>query len=225
MSADECFLDVKGPVGPYPLCVVVRARPGQRIPEGDLLQVCVATAGWPSLYAVMYYEPATTAGAAPWQPSAEGKGQVVCPLGIGKVCGTLVSTCSDMLFMGCRDASVEGYGYDKWVRQQVVKLACAQHISTPFFIVIDADMFAVHPFKASDVFHHLPCDDEVAVCSRDGTVGYHSKNDVELTGYDLANVSRTWHQEWCGLDFPSLPMEITVEITCPCGHGHHLCCA
>ena len=114
---------------------------------------------------------------------------------------------SDILSVGCRDASVEGYGYDKWVRQQVVKLACARHISTPFFIVIDADMFAVHPFKASNVFHHLPCDDEVAVCGSDGSVGYRSKNDVELTGYDLANVSRTWHQEWCGplRDFEVLP--------------------
>ena len=97
---------------------------------------------------------------------------------------------------GCRDPSLEGYGYDKWVRQQVVKLACARHITTPFFIVIDADMFAVHPFKASDVFHHLPCDDEVVVCDASGQVGFRSKNDVELTGYDMANKSRAWHQEW-----------------------------
>ncbi|KAK9865256.1 hypothetical protein WJX84_011806 [Apatococcus fuscideae] len=110
-----------------------------------------------------------------------------------------------------RDPSIAGYGYDKWVRQQVVKLGCAKHISTSFFIVIDADMFAVHPFKASDVFHHLPCDDHVAVCDLDGQIGFRSKNDVELTGYDLAGVPRPWHQDWWAASADLMELNITMD--------------
>ncbi|KAK9824874.1 hypothetical protein WJX74_002306 [Apatococcus lobatus] len=110
-----------------------------------------------------------------------------------------------------RDPSLEGYGYDKWVRQQVVKLACARHVTTPFFIVVDADMFAVHHFKASDVFHHLPCNDEVVVCDSSRQVGYRSKNDVELTGYDLANNSRAWHQEWWAASADLLELNIDMD--------------
>ena len=62
-----------------------------------------------------------------------------------------------------------GYG-SRWSNWAV-----PAHITTPFFIVVDADMFPVHPFKASDVFHHLPCDDGVVVCDLSGQTGFRSK--------------------------------------------------
>ncbi|KAK9865561.1 hypothetical protein WJX84_005635 [Apatococcus fuscideae] len=76
-----------------------------------------------------------------------------------------------------------------WVKQQLVKLACASIIQTPFYQILDADIFAVHPFSARDLFQEGPCEASSAVCDTATATSFRSKN-------DCYRMEGEWHASW-----------------------------
>ena len=76
-----------------------------------------------------------------------------------------------------------------WVKQQLVKLGCAQVIKTPFYQILDADIFAVHQFSAKDLFETGLCGASSPVCDTSAATSYRSKN-------DCYHMEGDWHADW-----------------------------
>ena len=57
------------------------------------------------------------------------------------------------------------YTWNGWLTQQLLKLACAPLVKTPFYMLLDADVFAARSFAASDLFELRPCSPDSTVCS------------------------------------------------------------
>ena len=100
-----------------------------------------------------------------------------------------------------------------WVKQQLVKLACASIIQTPFYQILDADIFAVHPFSARDLFQEGPCEASSAVCDTATATSFRSKN-------DCYRMEGEWHASWYAAQHckcPCLPSSNHDSLdVCPC---------
>lgn len=68
--------------------------------------------------------------------------------------------------------------YPGWVKQQLVKLSCANIVTTPFYLVLDTDVFFVKHFGAQDLFKTSQCSHLSAVCDKSGKISYQAKNDI-----------------------------------------------
>lgn len=59
-----------------------------------------------------------------------------------------------------------------------VKLSCAHMVTTPYYLVLDTDVFFVKPFGAAELFRTSECSMLSAVCDKAGKVSYQAKNDI-----------------------------------------------
>ncbi len=87
-------------------------------------------------------------------------------------------------FQWFRDPSA--YWWNGWLTQQLLKLACAPLIKTPFYLLLDADVFAARPFDAADLFEVQPCTDDSATCDSQHKLQFRAKNDCHQS-YDGKN--------------------------------------
>ena len=97
---------------------------------------------------------------------------------------------ADPAFKWYRDP--RSYWWNGWLTQQLLKLACAAHVKTPFYLLIDADVFAARPFAAADLFELTPCTQGSAVCDAQREVQLRAKNDCHQS-YEGKN---TQNLEW-----------------------------
>ena len=59
-----------------------------------------------------------------------------------------------------------------------VKLSCAQIVTTPYYLVLDTDVFFVKRFGAQDLFKTSQCSRLSAVCDKKGRTAFQAKNDI-----------------------------------------------
>ena len=65
-----------------------------------------------------------------------------------------------------------------WHKQQLLKLACASVLRTPFYLTTDADLFYLAPVSALDLLEQGNCSDAGAICR--GGVGYRARNELQV---------------------------------------------
>lgn len=95
-----------------------------------------------------------------------------------------------------------------WTRQQVVKLACASVITTPFYLVLDADIFAARHAHALDLFVTDPCDVTAHhVCDTQQQTSYRCKNDC----YPMAGEEEDWHMRWWRNSAQTLQLDVSFD--------------
>ena len=95
-----------------------------------------------------------------------------------------------------------------WTRQQVVKLACANLIQTPFYLVLDADIFVARHTHALDLFVTEACNhDAHHVCNARQDVSYRCKNDC----YPMLGEEEDWHMRWWRNSAETLQLDIPFD--------------
>lgn len=95
-----------------------------------------------------------------------------------------------------------------WTRQQVVKLACANLMQTPFYLVLDADVFAAQPAHALDLFVMENCHPQLhQVCNKDQQVAYRCKNDC----YPMLGEQEDWHMRWWRNSAETLQLDVSFD--------------
>jgi Family of unknown function (DUF6492) len=65
-----------------------------------------------------------------------------------------------------------------WLKQQLLKLACSEHVATPWYLVTDADMLYLNDTSAADLLEVGPCG-EGMVCTPDRSKGYRARNELQ----------------------------------------------
>lgn len=68
---------------------------------------------------------------------------------------------------------------DGWMKQQLVKLACSFAISTPFYLITDADMFFLHDVGALDLVEQTECTEASGVCDKDRAIAFRALNEMQ----------------------------------------------
>ena len=63
-------------------------------------------------------------------------------------------------------------------KQQLVRLSCAQHIKTPFYVNLETEVFFTRSSDAMSFFKESKCHPYSAVCNADKTVSYQAANDI-----------------------------------------------
>lgn len=64
------------------------------------------------------------------------------------------------------------------LKQQLVRLACAQHIKTPFYVNLETEVFFTRSSNALSLFKESKCHPYSAVCNSDSTSSYQAANDI-----------------------------------------------
>lgn len=84
------------------------------------------------------------------------------------------SDCSDEL-----DSSKAAYaGSSTHVKHQLLRLACAQHIKTPYYANLETEVFFTRSSNALSFFKQSACSSYSAVCNSDRTSSYQAANDI-----------------------------------------------
>ena len=95
-----------------------------------------------------------------------------------------------------------------WTRQQVVKLACANLIRTPFYLVLDADVFVARQAHVLDLFVTEPCETQAShICDHLSNKGYRCKNDC----YPMKGEVEDWHMRWWRNSADTLQLNVTFD--------------
>jgi len=95
-----------------------------------------------------------------------------------------------------------------WTRQQVVKLACAHLMKTPFYLVLDADVFAARRAHALDLFVTDSCDQQAHhICDTQQSISYRCKNDC----YPMAGGEEDWHMRWWRNSAETLQLDVPFD--------------
>ena len=95
-----------------------------------------------------------------------------------------------------------------WTRQQVVKLACANLMKTPFYLVLDADIFVARQTHALDLFVRGPCQTEDHyVCDPLQHQSYRCKNDC----YPMLGTKEDWHMRWWRNSAQTLQLNVSFD--------------
>ena len=95
-----------------------------------------------------------------------------------------------------------------WTRQQVVKLACANLMQTPFYLVLDADVFVARHTQAPDLFVTQDCDSHLHnVCNADRSLSYRCKNDC----YPMLGEQEDWHMRWWRNSAETLQLDVPFD--------------
>ncbi|KAK9832312.1 hypothetical protein WJX74_005951 [Apatococcus lobatus] len=102
------------------------------------------------------------------------------------------------------------YWWNGWLTQQLVKLACAPLVRTPFYMVMDADIFAARPFSARDLFEQTPCTDGSAVCDSKQEHQLRAKNDC----HRLYGDERDQNLEWWENTALNLQLDVKLDWDC-----------
>ena len=63
-------------------------------------------------------------------------------------------------------------------KQQLVRLSCAQHIKTPFYLNLDIEAFFTRPSNALSFFKESQCHPYSAVCCSETNMSYQAANDI-----------------------------------------------
>lgn len=67
-----------------------------------------------------------------------------------------------------------------WYKQQLVKLACSFTVTTPYFLVTDADTFFLRPFEALDLMYQQEgCAKTSGVCDLQKQVHFRARNEMQ----------------------------------------------
>lgn len=75
-------------------------------------------------------------------------------------------------------------------QQQLARLACAQHINTPFYLNLETGVFFAKASNALSLFKESNCSTYSAVCNPEKTLSYQAKNDIyPITERDLEQKS------------------------------------
>lgn len=64
------------------------------------------------------------------------------------------------------------------LKQQLVRLSCAQHIRTPFYVNLETEAFFTRSSDAMSFFKESKCHPYSAVCNSDTTLSYQAANDI-----------------------------------------------
>ena len=64
------------------------------------------------------------------------------------------------------------------LKQQLVRLSCAQHIRTPFYVNLETEAFFTRSSNAMSFFKESKCHPYSAVCNSDSTLSYQAANDI-----------------------------------------------
>lgn len=95
-----------------------------------------------------------------------------------------------------------------WTRQQVVKLACANLMQTPFYLVLDADVFMARHASVLDLLVTQDCRAELHhVCNEEQQVAYRCKNDC----YPMLGEQEDWHMRWWRNSAQTLQLNVTFD--------------
>lgn len=95
-----------------------------------------------------------------------------------------------------------------WTRQQVVKLACATLINTPFYLVLDADVFMARQAHVLDLFVTERCNSQASrICDHQSNIGYRCKNDC----YPMKGEVEDWHMRWWRNSAETLQLNVTFD--------------
>ena len=95
-----------------------------------------------------------------------------------------------------------------WTRQQVVKLACANLMQTPYYLVLDADVFAARPTRVLDLFVTHDCHSTLhPVCNEEQQTAYSCKNDC----YPMLGEQEDWHMRWWRNSAQTLQLNVTFD--------------
>lgn len=78
---------------------------------------------------------------------------------------------------GHTDVSLFGTPIPGWVKQQLLKLSAAGLMQTPYYMVMDSDVFFTKHFKAVDLFKVYDCTKESLICDTHGQFAYQARND------------------------------------------------
>lgn len=77
------------------------------------------------------------------------------------------------------DVSSKRYtGASTPLKQQLVRLSCAQHIRTPFYVNLETEAFFTRSSNAMSFFKESKCHPYSAVCNSDSTHSYQAANDI-----------------------------------------------
>lgn len=79
---------------------------------------------------------------------------------------------------------------DGWMKQQLVKLACSFAISTPFYLITDADMFFLHDVGALDLIEQKECTEASGVCDTDKAIAFRALNEMQPP--EIGEAQRSW---------------------------------
>lgn len=95
-----------------------------------------------------------------------------------------------------------------WTRQQVVKLACAHLMQTPYYLVLDADVFAARPTHVLDLFVTQDCHSTLhSVCNEEQQTAYRCKNDC----YPMLGEQEDWHMKWWRNSAQTLQLNVSFD--------------
>lgn len=78
-----------------------------------------------------------------------------------------------------------------WVKQQLLKLAAAGLMQTPYYMVMDSDVFFTRRFRAIDLFKVSQCTELSMVCDSHGQFAYQARND-EFPIFSRNNDQKEW---------------------------------
>ncbi|KAK9862989.1 hypothetical protein WJX84_006890 [Apatococcus fuscideae] len=105
------------------------------------------------------------------------------------------------------------YWWNGWLTQQLVKLACAPLVQTPFYMVMDADIFAARNFSAQDLFEVSECTEDSAICDTSGQHQLRAKNDCHKVYGD----ERDQNLEWWNNTALNLQLDVRMDWGCTPG--------
>lgn len=95
-----------------------------------------------------------------------------------------------------------------WTRQQVVKLACAKLMQTPFYLVLDADVFVARHTHVLDLLVMQDCHSELhQLCNEEQQVAYRCKNDC----YPMLGEQEDWHMRWWRNSAQTLQLNVSFD--------------
>ena len=93
-----------------------------------------------------------------------------------------------------------------WVKQQLLKLSAAGLMQTPYYMVMDSDVFFTKHFKAVDLFKISDCTEMSVICDTHGQFAYQARND------EFPIFSRNSEQkEWMRATAATLKLHVPLD--------------
>mmetsp|Transcript_1620 Transcript_1620/g.4762 ORF Transcript_1620/g.4762 Transcript_1620/m.4762 type:complete len:408 (+) Transcript_1620:267-1490(+) len=102
-----------------------------------------------------------------------------------------------------------------WLKQQLLKLACAHLVTTPYYLITDADTFFLNPFSAGDLFHKQECEGRsYTVCDKEHKISYRALSEMHdyVNGTQPHGKALWVHNSAATLQLPSPGPAVTRSI-------------
>lgn len=97
-----------------------------------------------------------------------------------------------------------------WTKQQLVKLGCSQAISTPYYLITDADTFFMRKLQALNLVKQKECKETSGVCDIKEKVAFQARNEMQppITG----DMQMKWERSSAS----------TLNVSMPTGSTWHM---